>query len=120
MTDAAALARIDAAEEVEIETRSASGDVHRTIIWAVVDGGDVLVRSYLGPTARWYREALARPEVALHVDGDRVPFRLVRATDPASVERCSAGLSRKYRTSMSLEAMLRPEVLDTTLRLTPA
>jgi len=42
------------------------------------------------------------------------------AADAASVEACSAGLRRKYRRSYSLRSMLRPEILDTTLRLDPA
>jgi hypothetical protein len=120
MTNDEALAAIDAAKEVRIETQAADGTVHRTIIWAVVEGGQILIRSYRGATARWYREALARPEVALRVGRERVPLRAVVATDPASVAACSAGLSKKYRRSYSLAAMLRDDVLDTTLRLDPA
>ena len=63
---------IDRTEEVEIETSGPSGDTHRTIIWAVVDGDSVFVRSYRGANARWYREASANPSVALHVDGRRL------------------------------------------------
>ena len=111
---------LDAAEEVEIETRALDGTVHRTIIWVVVDDGRVHVRSVRGAIARWYREALAHPDVALHVDGRRIPFRAVPAADAASVEACSVGLRRKYRRSYSLRSMLRPEILDTTLRLDPA
>ncbi|HZM73695.1 MAG TPA: DUF2255 family protein [Candidatus Polarisedimenticolia bacterium] len=120
MTDERDLADLDAAKEVRIETRAADGAVHRTIIWVMVEGGEVYIRSYRGPTARWYREALERPDVALHVSKRRIPFRAVPATDAASIAACSAGLERKYRRSYSLGAMLREDVLGTTLRLDPA
>jgi hypothetical protein len=114
------LARLGAAEEIEIETRSSTGDVHRAIVWPVVEGGAVFVRSYLGARGRWYREAIADPLVAIHLGGDRLAARVVPATDPASIEACSAGLARKHPTSPSIGAMLAPEILDTTLRLESA
>jgi hypothetical protein len=108
---------IDRTEEVEIETNGADGAVHRTIIWAVVDDGDVFIRSYRGPNARWYREALANPSVALGVDGRRLPADAIPAADPTSIERTSAGLTRKYANDPATPRMNRPEVLDLTLRL---
>ena len=66
------LAALAAAEEVDIETRAADGTVHRTIVWVMVRDDVVYLRSYRGPTGRWYREALADPTVALHVDGRRL------------------------------------------------
>ncbi len=108
---------IDTTEEVEIETAGADGASHRTIIWAVVDDGDVFIRSYRGPDARWYREALARPSVFLHVDGRSLPARAIPSADPASIERTSAGLARKYPNDPAMLRMIRPEVLDLTIRL---
>ena len=108
---------IDRTEEVEIETNGADGAVHRTIIWAVVDDGDVFVRSYRGPNARWYREALAHESVALHVDGVRLPMTAVLASDANSIERTSAGILRKYAGDPAAKAMVAPELLDLTLRL---
>ena len=114
------LAAIQKYANVRIETHGADGTEHRTTIWAVVEGGAVYVRTYQGPKSRWYREALARPNVALHVAKRRIPLVAVPAADAASIEACSVGLSRKYRASYSLGAMLRDEVLETTLRLDPA
>lgn len=114
------LAALDRAKEVEVETRSAAGVVHRTIVWVVVHAGEVYLRSYLGPEGRWYREALADPSVALHVDGRRLPAVAIHTPDPASVEACSAGLRAKYRPSASRTGMLVDAVLPTTLRLVPA
>ena len=114
------LTAMAAAEEVDVETRSPSGDVHRTIIWIVERDGDVYVRSVRGPRGKWYREALAERELAIHVDGRRLLARAVPATDPASVEACSEGLRAKYPRSRSLDAMLISDVLPTTLKLVPA
>ncbi len=108
---------IDRTEEVEIETTGAGGAVHKTIIWVVVDGDDVFVRSHRGPDSRWYREALENPDVALHVGGSRVPAKAVLATDPDSIERTSAGILRKYSDDSAAQSMVRPEVLPLTLRL---
>jgi hypothetical protein len=115
------LAMLAETEEVEIETRAApDATVHRTVIWIVTDGHDAFVRSVRGPKGRWYREALAHPDVALHAAGRRLPARAVPANDPDSIERTSAGFSRKYAGDPAVRAMLKPNTLDTTLRVEPA
>src|ERR1700675_805397 len=81
------LERIAQAIEVELETQAPDGPAHRVVIWIVVDGEDAFIRSYRGPGARWYREALANPAVALHVDGRRLTATAIPATDPDSIER---------------------------------
>jgi hypothetical protein len=114
------LRAIDLSKEIEVETSAGPGsEVHRTTIWVVVDGQDVFVRSWRGVTARWFREALANPEIAIHVDGRRLPARAVPARDPASIARTSQGLERKYDGDSSTPSMVRAEILDTTLRLDP-
>ena len=114
------LAAMAAAVEVEIETRSAAGETHRTIIWIAERDGQVYARSYRGERGRWYREATAEPDVAIHVDGRRIPARAVPATDPASIAACSEGLRAKYAGDGSLAAMLVDDVLPTTIKLVPA
>jgi hypothetical protein len=110
---------LDKTRTVEIETSSPKGTVHRVPIWVVVDGDDVFVRSVRGSRARWYRELLARPG-AVVTRSRRIPVRAASASDPSSKRRMTLGLRRKYPTSgASLVAMVRPEVLDTTLRLEP-
>ena len=109
---------IAATKEVIIETRS--GDrVHRTVIWVVVDSGNVYVRSFRGASGEWYQRALADPNVTLELGERRIAARAVLAADPESVEGASDGFRRKYPKGASLEAMIVPEVLDTTLRLEP-
>jgi hypothetical protein len=108
------------AEEAEIETsRGPGAPVHRTTIWPVVEAGEVYVRSLHGESGRWYREALTNPEVVLHVGGEAMPARAVRASDPDSIAAASAGLQRKYADSPYVDTMVREENLETTLRLEP-
>ena len=115
------LAAIDAAEEVRIETQAPAGVTHTTIIWIVVDDGEVFVRSVNGEEGRWYKEAKANPAVAVHVDGRRLASTAIPADDPDSIDRVSAALSRKYAThGGSLRSMLQPHNFATTLRLEPA
>ena len=114
------LEQLAATEEVEVETHSKAGDAHRAIVWPLVRDGVVYLRSFHGPAGRWYRETLADPDIALVIEGRRVPARAVPAPDDASVEACSAALREKYRRSYSLAAMLAPATLPTTLRIEPA
>jgi hypothetical protein len=112
--------QVDLAGEVDIETRRPDGRPVRTIIWVVVDGGQVYVRSVLGEKGKWYRRLQAVPEGALHVGGKAVEVRALPVDDSAEIERVSAALRRKYaRQAASLARMLEPATLPTTLRLEP-
>lgn len=74
--------------EVRVTTTGKSGATATTIIWIVGHDGRVFVRSTNGPTAAWYRRALARPGAvhAAGVDYD-VTFTPVSAeTDLAAVD----------------------------------
>ena len=114
------LAAIEAAREIEIETRAASdAPVHSTIIWAVTDGHDAFVRSVNGSRARWYREAVAHPEVVVRIGDQRIPARAVAAVDPESVARTSGAFERKYAGDPDMSSMVEPHTLETTLRLEP-
>ena len=106
--------------EVEIETLRPDGSPRRTIIWPLVDGKDVFVRSWKGDRGYWFQSA-TEPDakVALIIDGQTVPVAVHDASDPESVARCSRQLELKYPNSDSLEGMLRPSILGTTLRLEP-
>ena len=107
-------------QEVDILTRRPDGTQRRTIIWVVVDRGDVFVRSYKGDRGHWFQAVMDAPDdVALSFDGREVPVRAEPATDDDSVARCSAGFQRKYARSASTPFMLEPKTLGTTLRLVP-
>lgn len=117
---AADLALLRDAVEVEIETAADEGGLaHRAIIWVVVDDrGRVLIRSYRGPTARWYREVTARSECRLHVGDRTLELRAVLAVDPDRIAACSEGLRFKYPGHGAMPGMLL-EYLETTLELVP-
>jgi hypothetical protein len=106
--------------EIRIETRRPDGPVHSAIIWVVVDGEDVFIRSWLGARARWYREAVANPAVTIVTGDRRLPAVAANATDPDSIRRCSNGFLTKYRKSKSAQSMVAEDILDTTLRLEPS
>jgi hypothetical protein len=109
---------LETVEEVDIETsRGADAPVHRTIIWVVVEDGEVYVRSLRGEDGRWFRELMANPDSALHVEGEPVQVHAVRADDPESVARATAGFRRKYADSPYLDSMIRDEIAPTTVRL---
>ncbi len=118
---AADLKCFDETKVVDIETRSAKGTQHSVPIWIVVVDGVPYVRSVRGPQGRWYRELLARGDGAVVAGGKRVPVRATKDSSAKGIEAVSEALRQKYRRSgQSLASMLRPDVLDTTVRLDPA
>jgi len=85
----------------------------------VVDAA-VYARSYRGKRGRWYRELLARKEGTLVAKGKRIDVRPAQVRSAALIRAVSDGFRKKYpRSGSSLEAMVRRDVLDTTLRLEP-
>jgi len=121
--DTETLRILDETKEVYIETRR-DGDSpeHRTIIWVVVVEDEVFVRSVRGQRGRWYREISSNPEGAMHVEDDRIPVHATPATDGPTVDAVSDAFRSKYEESSPgpTAAMVRPEILPTTLKLSPA
>jgi hypothetical protein len=107
-------------EEIHIETHSATGRTHRTIIWVMVVDDEVYVRSVRGRNGRWYQEIVANPQGAIIVDGQHLAVHAVPVTDEAVISRVSDEVLRKYRRSPSARSMVRAETLPTTLQLEPA
>jgi hypothetical protein len=88
--EAELLRRVEAAEEVEIETRRRTGAARRTITWIVADGGHIYVRPVRGPGRKWYQRLRAAPEGAIYVAGTRTPppkacLELTRAVPALSI-----------------------------------
>jgi hypothetical protein len=111
---------LDGTQEIEIETQAPDKAARRTVIWVVVDDGEVFVRTFRGAGSAWFKDIVANPAVAIHVDGKRLPATAIPATDPDAIERTSAGFLRKYGDDPASKSMVAPDVLDTTLRLEPA
>jgi hypothetical protein len=107
-------------EEVTIVTRaSPDGPEHRTIIWVVAVDGRLLARTYRGPLSRWYREALAHPDCALDADGRSHPVTVSPVVDRELWTRGSEAYRVKYAGDPSTPAMVRSEVLPTTIEFHP-
>jgi hypothetical protein len=121
--DPETLRLLDESKEIRIETRrNENTPAHRTIIWVVTLDEAVFVRSVRGEKGRWYREALANPNAVVHAGDERIPVRAVPVTDEPTVRAVSDAYQGKYgrRAPGSTRAMVRPEVLPTTLKLEPA
>ena len=121
--DTETLRLLDETDEVYIETRrNAESSEHRTIVWVVVVEGEVFVRSVRGTKGRWYREISSNPEGALHVGDRRIQVRAAPATDAPTVDAVSEAYESKYEEAWPgpTAAMVRPDVLPTTLKLSPA
>jgi hypothetical protein len=89
------------------------------VIWVVVDGDDVFVRSWLGVKGRWYKDVASGGPATLEFAGKRLAMRAIPANDAASIAATSREILRKYRHSSHAREMVRDEILPTTLRLEP-
>ena len=107
--------------EIEIVTAAQEGAaLHVTTIWHVVDDqGRVLIRSVRGARGRWFREAVSNPLVVIRTGGREIPATAVVATDEERIAAASEGYRSKYGRGTSVDAMLREDVLSTTLELVP-
>ena len=119
MTDSMASA-LGELEEVEIVTRaSAEAPVHRTTIWVVAVNGRLFARTYRGPSSRWYREALAQPACELEATSRSYPMTVRPVTEGEVWQEVSEAYRTKYAGDPSTPAMLRAEVLPTTIEFRP-
>ena len=118
------LAAVDQTDEVQIEPRAPGGQpTPPVIIWVVVlDGREVYVRSYRGPKGRWFQALVQQPHGVLHLSEREIPFRAIQVDDAQTIARVSDAFRRKYEQKWPTEtaAMLRDDVLPTTLELVPA
>jgi len=107
------------AREVRIETHAPTGEIHSTIVWVVVDDGEVFVRSVRGERGRWYREALGHAEVTIDDKGRRLEGRAIPLTDDATIARIDAALAHKYAADDGYDSMLKPEAQQANFRVEP-
>ena len=115
--DANTLRELREVQEPRIRTDRHPGSA--VVIWVMVDGNDLFVRSWLGTKGRWYKDLAAGGTATLEFADRRLSVRAIPASDAASVERASREILRKYRQSSHAREMVRAEILPTTLRLEP-
>ena len=120
--DGTLLWKLAESDEVEIETRrDGKSPAHRTIIWIVPTKDGIYIRSYKGKSGRWYQEAIANPQVAIHVGAKHARAHAIPETASKVIGEVSAAYREKYgeRYPSETEAMMKKSLLPTTLRLEP-
>ena len=103
----------------EVDIRTEKHPRTGVTIWIVVAGADAYVRSVRGTAGRWYRDLAAGGPATLEFAGNRIAVQAVPVHDAGAIERASAEFLTKYRSSPYAPAMVKAEVLPTTLRLEP-
>jgi hypothetical protein len=111
------LRQLHACQEVAIRTERHHDSA--VVIWVVVADDEVFVRSVRGSKGRWYRDLAAGGSATLEFAGGRLEVRASPANDADSIARASREYLRKYQPSPYAQAMVRAEVLPTTLKLEP-
>jgi hypothetical protein len=115
------LARIGAADELDIATRRADGSISRpTTIWVVRLGNDLFVRSWRGTSGGWYRRARATHEGHIRAGG---VDRDVRFVEPDAGVRAAVDQAYRAKYARHGETYVVPMVSDdaaaATLQLVP-
>lgn len=116
------LARIAAADELEIQPRRADGTLRRpTPIWVVRDGDNLYVRSYRSAEGTWYRATQTHHEGHIHSGGIDKDVSFVDETDPAVNARIDTAYRTKYQRygDTYINPMVAPDARATTLKLIP-
>jgi hypothetical protein len=103
----------------EVTIRTEKHPESAVVIWVAVADDEVFVRSVQGGKGRWYRDLVAGGRATLELAGRRLAVQAIPATDPAAIDRASREYLRKYQPSPYAPAMVKPEILSTTLRLEP-
>jgi hypothetical protein len=114
------LEAIGAAAELSIAPRGPDGTLRpSTTIWVVRIGDDLYVRSYRGPSGRWYRAAARVGSGRISAGGVErdVRFEQTAAAEPARIDDAYRA---KYGPSPYADAMVSAEAAATTIRLIPS
>lgn len=113
------LDRIERARELELTSARPDGALREPVtIWVVRHDADLYVRSWRGPTGRWYRAAHESGAARIRAGGVEKDVRLVVVDDEIN-DVVDAAYRQKYRDSSYLASMVRPEARATTLKLVP-
>jgi len=116
------LARIDAAEELELGARRPDGTLgKRVTIWVVRHGDDLYVRSWRGHGGRWFRAAQSGGEGHISAGGVEKDVEFVDVDD----DSVNQGVDAAYRTKYGryadsyLTPMVSEPARSTTFKLVP-
>lgn len=112
---------IAAAEELEVAPARGDGTLRRpTTVWVVRLGDDLYVRSWRGPTGRWFRDAQQTHEGHIRAGGVDKDVTFVDADETLN-DQIDAAYRTKYRryADSYVPPMLSPQARATTLKLVP-
>jgi hypothetical protein len=115
--DAKTLSDLHAAHEVSIRTERHPDAA--VVIWVAVADDEAFVRSFRGAKGRWYRDLAAGGPATLELGGRRLVVQAMPVNDAATIAQASREYLRKYGSSPYAQAMVKPGILSTTLRLEP-
>ena len=103
----------------EVAIRTEKHPKTAVVIWVVVADDEVFVRSVRGAKGRWYSDLSAGGPATLEFAGRRLAVQAIPVSDPAAVARASHEYLSKHKPSPYAQAMVKSQVLPTTLRLEP-
>jgi hypothetical protein len=115
------LAKLGAAEEVQIASVRRDGTLGKPVtVWAVRQGDDLYVRSVKGPDGHWYRGTQERHEGQIRARGVQQDVTFVDAAGDGhdAVDAAYRAKYRRYAGSI-LNSVLTPEARASTTRLVP-
>lgn len=115
------LARIGAAEELQIASLRRDGTLRNPVtIWVVRHGEDLYVRSVNGRTAAWFRGTQVRHEGHIRAGGVEKDVTFVDA-DHDSDDALDAAYRTKYRryAASIVGSIVSPQARAATLKLVP-
>jgi hypothetical protein len=115
------LAKIGAAEEVQIASLGRDGSLRKPVtVWAVRHGDDLYVRSVNGRTGQWFRSTQEGHEGRIRAGGVQQDITFIDA-DHSLDDVVDAAYRAKYRryAGSILNSVLTPEARSSTLKLVP-
>jgi hypothetical protein len=114
------LDRIDASDELQIQTRRRDGSWRNPVtVWMIRLGDDLYVRSVNGRDAVWFRGTRARDEGRIRAGGIEKDVRFVEADDKS--DEIDAAYRTKYRryAASIVDSIVSPRARAATLKLVP-
>jgi hypothetical protein len=114
------LAKIGAAEELEIASFRRDGTLRRPVtIWVVRHGDDLYIRSVNGRTAAWFRGAQDRHEAHMHAGSVEKDVLLVETDDLN--DEIDAAYRTKYRryAASIIGSVVSPQARAAKIKLVP-
>ena len=115
------LAKIGAAEEVQIASLGRDGSLRKPVtVWTVRHGDDLYVRSVKGRSGHWFRSTQERREGRIRAGGVQQDITFIDA-DHSLDDVVDAAYGAKYRryAGSILNSVLTSEARSSTLKLVP-